>query len=71
MHIAFQKKKPKVADTELLQKKEVVSSGQVLTRNSNIVQQFPKDLCLKHLGQVKRKYLKMWTAEILETEGFI
>lgn len=35
------------------------------------MQQFPKDLCLKHLGQIKHKYLKMWIAENLETEGSI
>lgn len=35
------------------------------------MQQFPEDLCLKHLGQVKLRYLKMWIAEILEIEGFI
>lgn len=59
MHIAFQeKKKHKVADSELLQKNEVVSSSEiseVLTINYSIEQQFPKDLRLKHLGQIKHK----------------
>lgn len=75
MHIAFQEKKHKAADTELLQKNEVVSStetsGQIISRNYSTVQQVPKDLCLKHLGQTKHKYLKMWIAENLETECFI
>lgn len=36
-----------------------------------MVQQFPNYLCLKQLGQLMLKYLKMWITEILEIKGFI